>query len=159
MNGIEIERKFLIEYPDASVLSGCKRADIVQTYLCSPSDEEIRVRARTEGESTVYFKTVKKKLGGFCREELENEISESDYLELLKCSDPTRRPIEKTRYCLVYRDQCFEIDVYPFWTDKAIMEIELESEEQGISFPDGIRIIEEVTCDERYKNSSLARLK
>ena len=67
MNGIEIERKFLIEYPDASVLSGCKRADIVQTYLCSPSDEEIRVRARTEGDSTVYFKTVKKKLGGFPR--------------------------------------------------------------------------------------------
>lgn len=51
----------------------------------------------------------------------------------------------------------FEIDVYPFWTDRAIMEIELESEEQEILFPPAVQIITEVTSDKRYTNSSLAR--
>lgn len=51
----------------------------------------------------------------------------------------------------------FEIDVYPFWTDRAIMEIELDDEGQDILFPPFIEIISEVTSDKRYTNSSLAR--
>lgn len=35
-------------------------------------------------------------------------------------ADPTRRPIRKDRYCLTDGNQYFEIDVYPFWTDKAV---------------------------------------
>ena len=51
----------------------------------------------------------------------------------------------------------FEIDVYPFWNDRAIMEIELDDEGQEIIFPPEIQIIREVTSDKRYTNSSLAR--
>ena len=64
---------------------------------------------------------------------------------------------EMTRYCLTYKNQYFEIDVYPFWNDKAIMEIELRSETEPITFPDFIEVIKEVTDDEAYKNASLAR--
>ena len=51
----------------------------------------------------------------------------------------------------------FEIDVYPFWNDRAIMEIELDYEGQEIVFPPEIQIIAEVTADKRYTNSSLAK--
>ena len=51
----------------------------------------------------------------------------------------------------------FEIDVYPFWKDRAIMEIELDDEGQEIVFPPEIQIIAEVTTDRRYTNSSLAK--
>ena len=34
------------------------------------------------------------------------------------------KQIRKTRYCLTYKNQYFEIDIYPFWNDKAILEIE-----------------------------------
>lgn len=72
-------------------------------------------------------------------------------------ADTSRRQIRKDRYCLTYENQYFEIDVYPFWTDKAIAEIELSDENAEIRFPDEIRVIKEVT-DDAYKNASLAKI-
>lgn len=73
-------------------------------------------------------------------------------------ADTSKNQIRKTRYCLTYKNQYFEIDVYPFWNDKAIMEIELADENAQIEFPDFIKVIKEVTDDESYKNASLASL-
>ena len=73
-------------------------------------------------------------------------------------ADPSRRPIRKTRYCLTFGKQYFEIDVYPFWQDKAILEIELSDESDQICFPDMIRVIKEVTDDPTYKNAALAKI-
>ena len=73
-------------------------------------------------------------------------------------ADTTKRQIRKTRYCLIYENQYFEIDVYPFWQDKAIAEIELSDENAQVVFPEQIRVIKEVTEDEAYKNASLARI-
>jgi CYTH domain-containing protein len=69
-----------------------------------------------------------------------------------------KRQIRKTRYCLTYDNQYFEIDVYPFWADKAIVEIELSDEETPVRFPKELAVIREVTEDEDYKNASLATL-
>ena len=74
-------------------------------------------------------------------------------------ADPTKRPIRKTRYCLVYKNQYFEIDLYPFWDDKAIVEIELNDENQDIELPKQLKLIKEVTNDPNYKNSALANIK
>ena len=71
-------------------------------------------------------------------------------------SDTAKHPIRKTRYCLMHNNQYFEIDIYPFWNDKAIVEIELNNEEQKIEFPTQLKILKEVTHDKNYKNSSLA---
>ena len=54
-------------------------------------------------------------------------------------------------------EQLFEIDVYPFWTDRAIMEIELDSEEREVMLPPSIEVIKEVTGDGRYTNAAIAR--
>ena len=58
--------------------------------------------------------------------------------------------IRKNRYCLSFENQYFEIDVYPFWNDKAIMEIELCEENQKISIPNFIKVIKDVTDDDEY---------
>ena len=94
-----------------------------------------------------------------CRRiEIERRRSEDDYLDLLKYNrDPERRPIRKTRYCLSYDRQYFEIDVYPFWQDKAIVEIEVSDEEQEVRFPKELHVIKEVTRDPMYKNAALAK--
>ena len=68
------------------------------------------------------------------------------------------RPIRKNRYCLTYQNQYFEIDVYPFWKDQAIAEIEVQSEDAVITFPDFIEVIREVTEEERFQNKFLARI-
>lgn len=156
----EIERKFLIEYPDISIMTStpnCRRVEIIQTYLTS-SDDEIRVRQRGENGHYVYFKTTKRFISGLKRVEIEKQLSKDEYLMLLMNADTTKRQIRKDRYCLTYDNQYFEIDIYPFWNDKAIAEIELSDENAEIRFPDFIRVIKEVTDDTAFKNASLAKI-
>lgn len=159
---LEIERKFLIEYPDIDWLensSECKKIEIIQTYLKSGKDEEIRVRQRGMNGNYIYFKTIKRKVDDLKRIEVEKRLSKDEYLTLLMEADTEKRQIRKNRYCLMYNNQYFEIDVYPFWSDKAILEIELSDENTKIFFPEKIKIIKEVTDDENYKNAALAKIK
>ena len=74
-------------------------------------------------------------------------------------ADTTKRQVRKTRYCLTYDNQYFEIDIYPFWNDKAILEIELSEESEHIKIPKFIKVVKEVTDDDSYKNASLASIK
>lgn len=158
----EIERKFLIEYPDIKKLTlnpSCRSIEIIQTYLKTDNDDEIRLRQRGENGNFVYFKTIKKKVNDIKRVEIESRLSKDEYLNLLMDVDTSKRQIRKTRYCLTYKNQYFEIDVFPFWKDKAIIEIELSDENDNIEFPNYIKIIKEVTSDDNYKNISLASIK
>lgn len=158
---LEIERKFLIRYPDIKWLENnpsCQRVEIIQTYLNSAAGEEVRVRQRGADGNYIYFETIKKKVTDVKRVEIERRLSQEDYLKLLMEADTSKRQIRKTRYCLTYENQYFEIDVYPFWEDKAIVEIELSNEDTEIVFPEEIIVIKEVTDDESYKNASLAKL-
>lgn len=157
----EIERKFLIEYPDINWLENipnCQRIEIIQTYLNSKNGEEVRVRQRGMNGSYIYFQTTKKNISGLKRVEVERRLSKDEYLTLLMDADSTKRQIRKTRYCLTHENQYFEIDVYPFWKNKAIIEIELSDENAEIVFPKQIKVIKEVTEDEAYKNASLAKI-
>ena len=159
---LEIERKFLIEYPDIDWLENspnCKKIEIIQTYLKSGENEEVRVRQRGMNGNYIYFKTIKRKVDDLKRIEIEKRLSKDEYLTLLMEADTEKRQIRKNRYCLMDNNQYFEIDVYPFWNDKAILEIELSDENTGIVFPERIRIIKEVTDDENFKNASLAKIK
>ena len=156
----EIERKYLIEYPDVRKLESlpnCRKVEIIQTYLKAESGEELRIRQRGEKGSYIYTKTRKRKVTGLKRIELEERLSQEEYLSLLMEADPGKHQIRKTRYCLTYENQYFEIDVYPFWTDRAIAEIELRDENAKVRFPKELKVIREVTEEEAYKNASLAQ--
>lgn len=158
---LEIERKFLIEYPDTVALEKlpyCQRVEIIQTYLNTHDGEESRVRQRGIDGNYIYSHTTKRKLSELKRVEVERRLTKDEYLRMLMDADPTCRPIRKTRYCLTHNNQYFEIDVYPFWNDKAILEIELRSESDTIFFPELVKVIKEVTEDESYKNAALAKI-
>ena len=157
----EIERKYLIEYPDIKWLENhpsCQRIEIIQTYLNSAAGEEVRVRQRGIDGNYIYFQTIKRRVSDVKRVEIERRLSQAEYLKLLMEADTTRRQIRKTRYCLTYENQYFEIDIYPFWNDRAIAEIELSDEDTSITFPEQIKVIKEVTDDDAYKNASLAKI-
>ena len=157
----EIERKYLIEYPDIrwlESLPNCRKVEIIQTYLKSETGDEVRVRQRGADGHYVYYQTVKRRVDDIRRVEIERRLSEREYLTLLMNADPERRPVRKDRYCLTHESSYFEIDVYPFWNDRAVMEIELGSEDEEIVFPEGIKIIREVTGEEAYKNASIAKM-
>lgn len=155
----EIERKFLIAYPDLNWLNACaERTEIEQTYLLSSAPgETARVRKRGRDGHYRYTHTVKTKVTNMRRIEREREIGPEAYKELLLQADPERRTIRKTRYCLPYKEQLLEIDLFPFWDDRAYLEIELQTEGQEIFIPEEIRVLREVTGDARYTNAALAK--
>lgn len=156
----EIERKFLIEMPDLDYLDNlenCQKVQIVQTYLTSLDNHEVRIRQRGINGSFSYTKTEKIPVSSMKRIEIEKRISQDDYIRELTLADPTRGQIIKDRYCLMYKNQYFEIDIYPFWNRQAILEIELMDEKQKIELPDFLDVIEEITDKEEYQNSAIAK--
>ena len=91
------------------------------------------------------------------RIEKEKKITEKEYIEYMTSADPSRHTLIKTRYCFFYKNQYFEMDIYPFSSDKAILEIELSSASDKPKLPDYLEIIKEVTSDPSYRNSALAK--
>ena len=154
----EIERKFLIRRPEHQWLERhAQGSRITQTYLKAAHGESERVRKREYADHVSFTHTVKQKLSDLRRIEKEREISPKEYTALLTRADPGRRPIEKERWVLEYQNQAFEIDVFPFWSKQAYMELELSAEDQHIDFPPEIEVLREVTGDKRYTNSALAK--
>ena len=152
----EIERKFLIKMPNVLNLTEnieCKEIYIAQTYL----KDNTRIRALKSGEKTKYIKTKKIKVSDLTRIEYESEITKKEYEELLGLADTKRQTIHKTRYKYPYKNKVFEIDIFPFWEDRAVVEIELQSENEEFVFPPFLEIIKEVTHNPEYRNFAIAK--
>ncbi len=157
MPSYEIERKYLIRRPDLLNLGACCRViNISQTYL-STTEGSLRVRRTEETGIVTYIETLKRSVSTMRRMEIERELTEEEYNRRLATRDPRRQTIRKTRYCLPYNGHVFEIDIYPFWSKQAVMEVELEREDESFDLPPHIRILREVTDDLKYSNHSIAR--
>ncbi|MBE5746356.1 MAG: helix-turn-helix domain-containing protein [Clostridiales bacterium] len=155
----ELERKFLIEYPNLKELeknNNCQKVEIIQTYLISDVNEEVRIRQRGINNNFAYTKTTKKQVKNGKRIEVEKKITKDEYLNLLLNANTNKKQIRKTRYCLMENNHYFEIDIYPEWKDKAIMEIEINNENEKFIIPSFIKVIKEVTNDINYSNNSLS---
>lgn len=156
----EIERKFLIEYPDINLLEnyrGATKSEIAQTYLKTDDGFTSRVRMRTTGGVTKYIFTEKKRVTDVKCIENEREIDREEYDDLLKLADPELKTVYKTRYCLPFGNRVAEVDIYPFWNDRAVAEVEMEDEEEVVHLPEFLKIIRDVTAEKAYKNYSIAK--
>lgn len=160
-NTYEIERKFLIAYPNIEQLKTIKdysEAKLSQTYLkSSPKTNGMRIRKSTQHGKSTYTKTYKKDISAIKRIEIEDEITEDEYKLLQQQADTHLNPIEKTRLSFSYLSQRFELDIYTFWKDRATLELELQYENQIIKIPPFLTVIKEVTADQRYRNHSLSK--
>lgn len=155
----ETERKFLIKYPKLDELSkkdGCRVFELEQTYLLCDNGS-LRVRKSVHCSKTQYIRNIKRRISDMSHYEDEKCVSEETYNELLLCTDTDRRTIKKTRYAIPYGKHIMEIDIYPFWQDRAILEVELQAENEQFEIPPYVRIIKEVTFDKRYSNKALAK--
>lgn len=153
------KRKFLIEYPDMSLikaLPNCERVEIIQTYLKSPSGKEIRIRQRGKNGHFIYFQKMERDPLGKKKVEIERRLDQDEYLKLLMDADTTMRQIRKTRYCFAEGIQYSEIDIFPFWKDQAVLLIAINDERMEIKIPEGIKVIKEITDNPEYRNISLA---
>ena len=157
---IETERKFLIYMPCLDTLCAqpeIRIQEITQTYLLTDGKKSARIRKINECGNISYIKTVKERISTLSCYEEEKEITEEQYLELLKYADKEKQNINKTRYSFRYGRHIIEIDIYSFWNDRATLEIELKSEDEEFSIPAFIKVVKEVSTDKRYKNTNLAK--
>ena len=156
----EIERKYRIAYPCVEgllAMAGAQCDEIAQTYLTAPEGVTDRIRRRVHPDGTCsYTHTVKRRHTLLVNQEDECEITEEEYLVLLKSRNPALRTIEKRRITLPFGGYLLEIDLYPFWQKSAILEIELPSVDTVPPLPPFLTILAEVTDDVRYKNERLA---
>lgn len=156
----EIERKYVILMPNVEVLkkySDYLSTPIEQTYLLSEEGVTHRVRMRKYAYRTVYTETKKIRIDKMSSEEMEREITEEEYLSLLKSRDPERKTVVKTRHSFSVGGQLFEVDVYPEWERSCILETELESRDTRVRMPKEIRVLLEVTGDRRFSNAAMAK--
>lgn len=157
----EIERKFLIKKPNQEEIDSLgyiSKTNIIQTYLTSKDNNvERRVRQRgTSEEGYTFYYTEKSDISNGKRLEREEKITPNDYINYLAEANTSLHQISKTRYCFIYDNRYFEMDIYPFSDEYAVLEIELNSIDEEISFPN-LNIIKEVTDDKSYRNYSLAK--
>ena len=154
----EIERKYLIAYPDPAALAAlpnCRRAEIEQAYLPTVTGEQLRLRKWVEDGKAIYYKTRRRHVNGK-RLEVEERLSQKVYSHLLE--EAGAGPLlRKTRYCLSYDGQYFQLDVYPFWQDQAVVKIELSEQDGEVRLPPELTVLREVTGERAYKDAELAR--
>jgi len=149
-DGVEIERKFLVERPPADLDAHPSR-EIEQGYLAITDDVEVRVRRY--GDQS--FLTVKSS-GNESRIEEEIEIAGRRFDALWPLTDGRR--VEKRRYAIpAPGGLTIELDVYHGRLSGLLTaEIEFESLADATSFDPPGWLGPDVTDDPRYKNKRLA---
>lgn len=158
----EIERKFVCDMPDLAALRDntvCSDGDTIEQIMLTrrekPTERRIRRRGSEKNGYTCYY-TEKIKIREGERYESESVISEETYRALLAEADPSLPAVHKTRYCFLWQDRLFELDVYPFDTTRAILEAELHALEEIVDLPPFLHNVRDVTGVDAYKNLSLA---
>lgn len=153
------KRKFLVEMPDVEALTQRYNAlalDMMQTYLnVSHPGVERRIRQQKNGEDYLYFYTEKHTMEDGARWVTEKPISEKAYIRYLMEGDSSLHSVRKTKYRFFYSGCRFELDVYPFSTDRAVLF--MYSPSAGLPTPPEITVLKDVTGDPAYKNRQLAR--
>ena len=156
------KHKYLIAMPDMNQLVvnyGAVPFEMTQNYLVVTNPNiERRIRKQKNGSEYLYFYTEQHLMPDGAKWDTERPISGKEYKKYLLETDPELRPVHKVKYRFNTRRQRFEIDVYPFSKDKAVMFAYAVENEENVTTPPEIQILREVTGDLDYKNKTLARL-
>lgn len=147
---LEIERKFLIDKTLWQQVKPEKSAFMKQAYLSVDPAKTIRIRIAGE----TGFLTIKGLSKGISRQEFEYEIPVSDANQLI--NDFTSEAIEKIRHYVTFENKLWEVDEFKGANEGLMVaEIELQSEAEKFEKPEWV--LDDVTSDQRYANSSLSQ--
>ena len=155
---LEIERKFLLQQSPqqlaaAGFITILAEQRIEQTYLAMDSNEEIRVRKITDMSTnqTSYTHTFKRG-NGLVREEIEYEISESIYGQMMKAFGYV--PLTKNRITAQFDNRTVEIDIYD-QIQLAVLELEFVSLEEAESYQAPEWFGADISSEKQYSNKKV----
>jgi len=166
---LEVERKFLVSLETKTIevvsLPGTVIKKIDQFYLHRITDGVER-RARRSMVLTPLVMSPKYQKGEkvlisrsaemLNRDEKEQDITEDKYWDFMSIRDKSLMVIYKDRYVIPRNNLKYELDF--FREPLLLILLEVEHLPQGVNPnpPDCIKIIREVTGDERYENYQIA---
>ena len=157
----EVWHKYLIALPTLQTLEQTYHAasiDMMQTYLTRANPNVVRrVRQQKKRRGITSTSTPRSARPTPASGETEKPISEKEYIRYLMEGDTSLHTVHKTKYRFVYQGCRFEIDVYPFSNDRAIMRAALPQDAPALQAPPEITVLREVTDDPAYKNRQLAK--
>lgn len=155
--GKEIEKKFLLPaFPtdelDKQTIKLVSKQYIYQTYLAFSEDQEIRVRKLVDSSGDSHYTHTFKSGHGMVREEIEYNISESVYKQLLERTGLI--PLEKIRTTVECDGLYFEIDEYK-QVDLAVVEVEFPDIADAERFEAPAWFGRELGSEEEFRNKSM----
>jgi len=159
---LEIERRFLVHTPgvwDRIIPVPFVKVEIEQAYLEPQPAGHGRIRRRKQ-DGSVYYRTFKipaHRPG--VHEEREEQITPLDFYELMKIRDRGRDVLLKDRYCFLWENQYFELDVFKQperLRGLTILEIELTEENSDVELPNWLGKVTEITGNPDFSNYNLA---
>lgn len=155
--GVEIERKFLVKKESADMYINMAESgklefeDIEQAYLTT--NPVIRVRRSNDD----YILTYKGK-GSISREEYNLALNEESYKTLLSKADGNI--IAKRRILIPYDKYTIELDIFrPPFDDYIVAEVEFESLDEAEKFVKPDWFLNDVSEEEKYRNSYMSRVR
>ncbi|MBA2943464.1 CYTH domain-containing protein [Paenibacillus sp. CGMCC 1.16610] len=153
----EIEKKYLLPAFPASELENqdiklVSKQYIYQTYLAFSEDQEIRVRKLVDSSGESHFTHTFKSGHGMVREEIEYNISETVYKQLLDHTGLI--PLEKIRTTVEHAGLYYEIDEYK-QVDLAVVEVEFPSIEAAEQFEAPAWFGRELGSEDEFRNKSM----
>ena len=150
------ERKYIVEITGS--LPETIDSDIVQTYLVSEPNSEIRLRRRSwSSGKVVNVHNTKKRTAPGEQIETDRQVENALYESLLQQADPYRQTIRKRRQSFIWQGQYFEIDTYHGSLEGlVILETKGIADAEDVNFPPFIHAKKEITGNQDYTNYNLA---
>lgn len=160
---IDSFEKYLISMPNLQKLEkdfycNFSKVDVVRTYLVSKNNavERSVIKTGSEGDYAYYY-TEKRHFEGYDQIDVERHITKKEYLSLLSGNNVRIKEIKKTRYGFVWNNKYYEIDIFDFWKDKAILKVQLTDRSNKVEVPSILNVLMDITSDLSYTNFSLAQ--
>ena len=150
------ERKYIVKV--TGEIPSSIDSHIMQTYLVSDPDSEVRLRQREWANGNVVnVHTTTKTLKANQQVETERQVSNALYESLLSQADPYRQTICKQRKSFIWKGQYFELDTYEKQLEGlVILETKGITDKEHVNFPPFIEEVEDITGNQKYYNYNLA---
>lgn len=90
----------------------------------------------------------------------KRQISAREYIELLESQrDPTTKLLKKFRQCFIYEKQYFMVDTFMNVEGApSLLRIETTKEQKDLKIPPFVKVLREVTNNNKYASSTMAKL-
>jgi CYTH domain-containing protein len=158
------KRKFLVKSINFPSNLSVQQFDVDHDYLIHIDNNNTESRVRRRGQQGQYNYTYTIRYSSIHGQKLElkRTLTRREYSELLLQRDPNRLKIHKHRYCFLFNDQYYELDIYiephkglkllEFYVNKN----ESNEKDEVTNLPNFLEIEKEVTDDPNYSMYNLA---